>query len=133
MMYPTTPRAGNPNSSGPMPVVMIMEEPMIRAAIMIPKVKRFELFSRVCMSRPSSSKWNRRLGRPKILQGEADPLIGPQFRMGVADSLDQFHPRHIKTGDHLVKPILQEGQNDIFKPSEFRQVEEIHGEVPKVR
>jgi hypothetical protein len=32
--YPMTPSAGNPKRRGPIPVVMIMEEPMIMAEIL---------------------------------------------------------------------------------------------------
>ena len=47
MRYPMTPSAGNPNKKGPIPVVIIIEEPIIIAAIMMPKVKRLVILSRV--------------------------------------------------------------------------------------
>lgn len=52
MRYPMTPRAGNPNKKGPMPVVIIIEEPIIMAAIMIPKVRRLVMLSRVFLRGP---------------------------------------------------------------------------------
>jgi hypothetical protein len=43
MIYPIIPSAENPNRWSLTPVVMIMEDPIISAVIIIPKVRRLEI------------------------------------------------------------------------------------------
>ena len=66
-MYPMIPRAGKPKSKGLTPVVIIMEEATIKAAIMMPRVSRLVMFSKVLRSPPRFACWNRIFSSPRSI------------------------------------------------------------------